>query len=308
MTNYWTEQEIQLLKLNYLNLTHTDLGEILGRSSAAVRNKCYDLKLRKLSFGRTEEEIEKIREHYVQCGEEGVDLESFVKKLNLTPCQVCEVARELGLTNQFRKKTYDWEESSRIGKARIKKYGHPQGMLGKTHSDENKRKTSVGTKAMWADPTSIFNSVEFKQRQSDEMIRRHKEGILGNNNTYSRCKRGKREDLNNVFFRSSWEANYARYLNWLISLKEIQKWEYEVDRFEFHKIKRGTRTYSPDFKVYLNDGSIEYHEVKGWLDLKSKTRLKRMKKYYPEVKIVYVGEKEYKEIAKAVKPFIENWE
>ena len=52
---------------------------------------------------------------------------------------------------------------------------------------------------------------------------------------------GKREDLNNLFVRSSWEANYARYLNWLVGLGEIKSWEYEPEEFEFKTIKKGNR-------------------------------------------------------------------
>ena len=34
-------------------------------------------------------------------------------------------------------------------------------------------------------------------------------------NPYSRTKSGKRKDLNNTYFRSSWEANIARFYNYL---------------------------------------------------------------------------------------------
>ena len=34
-------------------------------------------------------------------------------------------------------------------------------------------------------------------------------------NNYSRSKSGRRDDLGGLFVRSSWEANYARYLNFL---------------------------------------------------------------------------------------------
>ena len=104
----------------------------------------------------------------------------------------------------------------------------------------------------------------------------------GNSNKY---KGGKREDLGGLFVRSGWEANYARYLNWMKERGEIKDWKYEIERFEF-PIKRGTRSYTPDFKVWEKDGSVVYHEVKGWITQKGRTRLKRMSKYYPEIKIV----------------------
>ena len=127
------------------------------------------------------------------------------------------------------------------------------------------------------------------------------------NNNFSHIKGGKRSDLENRYFRSRWEANYARYLNFLKEQGEIIDWEYEPDTFFFEGIKRGTREYTPDFKITENDGSIVYHEVKGWLDKKSKTKLKRMKKYYPDIKVIVIGEDEYKAIKKYSR-LIKAWE
>jgi predicted nuclease of restriction endonuclease-like RecB superfamily len=119
---------------------------------------------------------------------------------------------------------------------------------------------------------------------------------------------GKRMNVDGIYFRSSWEANYSRYLNWLISVGEIAKWEFEPDTFEFFKIKKGNRFYVPDFKVTNNDGSIEYHEVKGWMDPRSKTKLDRMNRYYHDVKIVLIDADAYHAIAKQMRNLIPNWE
>src|SRR6185369_4619861 len=128
------------------------------------------------------------------------------------------------------------------------------------------------------------------------------------NKGVQRGKGGKREDLDNRYFRSSWEANYARYLNFLVKNKEIKKWEYEVDTFAFGTIKRGVRFYTPDFKVFNNDGSFIYHEVKGWMDAKSKTRAKRMTKYYPDVKVIIIGKDWFRANGKNLSSLITNWE
>jgi hypothetical protein len=117
---------------------------------------------------------------------------------------------------------------------------------------------------------------------------------------------GTRADLGR-YFRSSWEANYARYLNWLIKVGEIVSWTYEPDTFEF-PVKRGNRFYVPDFKLVNRNGSIEYHEVKGWMDPQSATKLKRMAKYYPAVKIVLIDKEQYTAIARQVSRMIPNWE
>jgi endogenous inhibitor of DNA gyrase (YacG/DUF329 family) len=103
-----------------------------------------------------------------------------------------------------------------------------------------------------------------------------------------------------MFFRSKWEVNYAFYLNFLVRQKQIKKWEYEADVFVFEKIQFGTRSYRPDFKVTRIDGEIEYHEVKGWMTPKSKTQIKRMGIYFPEVNLIVVSRKEYGVICKQV--------
>lgn len=126
--------------------------------------------------------------------------------------------------------------------------------------------------------------------------------------THSWGNGGKRADLDNQYFRSSWEANYARYLNWLIAQRQIVRWEYEVDTFEFHKIKRGTRFYTPDFKIHNLNGSIEYHEIKGYMDKRSAIKLRRMAKYYPAIKVVLIDSDAYKALAKTARHLVDIWE
>ena len=110
------------------------------------------------------------------------------------------------------------------------------------------------------------------------------------------------------YYRSRWEANYARYLDEQKKDGYIQKWEHEPETFWFLEIKRGTRSYLPDFRVTNNDGTIEYHEVKGWLTPKCKTKLKRMKKYHPDIKIILIDKKPYTIIERKHKRNIAEWE
>jgi hypothetical protein len=123
---------------------------------------------------------------------------------------------------------------------------------------------------------------------------------------YSRGKGGTREDLG-IYVRSSWEANYARYLNWLVSNKQIKCWEYEPKTFEF-PVKRGTRFYTPDFLVTENNGVQAFYEVKGWMDAKSATQIKRMGLYHPEVKLHLIQNKEMRELNRKVGGLIPHWE
>lgn len=122
-----------------------------------------------------------------------------------------------------------------------------------------------------------------------------------------RHKSGMREDIG-IYVRSRWEANYARYLNILKENGDIKDWKYEQDTFIFDEIKRGTRSYTPDFKIINNDSIIEYHEIKGYMDDKSRIKLKRMEKYYPNIKVIVIDGDAYYKLAKTIKPMIQLWE
>ncbi len=123
-------------------------------------------------------------------------------------------------------------------------------------------------------------------------------------------KGGKRDDLGGIYFRSKWESNYARLLNFFIENSgDITRWEYEPDTFEFKNIKRGTRFYTPDFKVFFNDGHMEYHEVKGWDYPKGITQRKRFAKYFPHLKLMLMNSDYFKAIRKqGIDKLIPNWE
>lgn len=112
------------------------------------------------------------------------------------------------------------------------------------------------------------------------------------------------------YFRSKWEANYSRFLQFYVEQKLIKSWQHEPrsDVFWFKGIKRGVVSYLPDFKVTLLDDSIQYHEVKGYMDAKSATKIKRMAKYYPDVKLRVIDKEWFKKNNKTMKSIIKDWE
>lgn len=325
--NKWDKKSIDKLKEMYENkIPCEEIAKKLGRTIKAVRNKAYKMNITNTENRYTDEEINFLKNNY-----HSYNLKEISKKLNKNKSNVCRKVKELGLdrTNlkvypHLRKTkknelgnyvSIDWVRKSKeeiglqrseIMKKHIKKYGHCRGMLGKTHSIEEREKMRKRAKKLWKDPNSTFNSEEFRQLKSDIAFKNALKSKKENN--YSRSVSGKRPDLNNQFFRSKWEANYARFLNLLIKQNKIYKWEYEVDTFIFSEIKKGIRSYTPDFKIWETKESIPYYvEIKGWLDNKSKTKLKRMEKYYPSIKIVMFMEKEYKEL-KLISHFIKGWE
>jgi len=89
---------------------------------------------------------------------------------------------------------------------------------------------------------------------------------------YQYTRTGYRKDID-MNVRSSWEANFVR----ILKLYKID-FKFEPTVFPF-PIKRGTRAYTPDFLLTRNN---EWIEIKGYLDDKSKLKLKRFKRYYPD--------------------------
>lgn len=97
-----------------------------------------------------------------------------------------------------------------------------------------------------------------------------------------RSKIGKRADCENKFFRSGWEANCYRLFR---TMDEIKKIEYEPQDFTFWQfgIKKGTVTYTPDFRLTYKSGEVVWVEVKGgFMKPTDKTKIRRFKKYYPQ--------------------------
>ena len=111
---------------------------------------------------------------------------------------------------------------------------------------------------------------------------------------YNSEKGWKKIDDKEYYFKSKWEYQYARFLQAAKRRGGIFDWLYEPQIFYFLQIKRGTRSYTPDFKVIFLDGTHCWIEVKGYMDAKSKTKLNRFKKYYPEEKISVVDSTYFK--------------
>lgn len=126
-----------------------------------------------------------------------------------------------------------------------------------------------------------------------------------------------------IKFRSKMEANYAAYLEWLLSIKQIAGWDYEPMTFWFTPgslgaaaqglagVRRGVTSCKLDFRVRtrgpLPKGDKEWHEVKGWFDPRSRTVLKRMKLYYPEEKVIVIDSKQIAALRRQVGAVVPGW-
>jgi len=247
----------------------------------------------------TDEQIKELIKTYLMNKDSPIDLESLAKRLGKLESNICRKARSIGLkTNRGRKVS---EKQRKIRSENMKKWikenGHPRGNY-------------KGGKQL---KTCLYCGKNFKvfpgskQKYCSKSCTHHHPQSQKNQG-YS--KSGKRKDLNNQYFRSRYEANYARYLNFAIKNDgEIERWEFESETFEFKNIKRGTRFYTPDFKVYFKDGRIEYHEVKGWDYPKGITARKRFSKYYPELKLVLISKEWFAGVKRhGMDKLIPGWE
>ena len=192
------------------------------------------------------------------------------------------------------KRLNDWRE----------KNGHPKGATGMKHSVENKREQSKRTKAMWENMDDVT-----REKYSIRASNLARSTNTQKNRNKASWKAGWRDiGGRKIYARSAWEANYARVLNEQEKLGKIYCWEHEADVFWFDGIKRGVMSYLPDFKVTTIDGSVEYHEVKGWMDSRSKTTIKRMGIYHKNIKLLVIEKKEYLKIRGEWRYRINDWE
>jgi hypothetical protein len=110
---------------------------------------------------------------------------------------------------------------------------------------------------------------------------------------YTSAKGGTRPDLG-MYFRSNWEANFARIQN----LLGVQ-WQYEVESFQL----TDTLSYTPDFKV-----GDEYYELKGRMDQGDLDKIAKFREQHSELILHVIGPEEYNKLRAEFKSKIPNWE
>jgi len=161
----------------------------------------------------------------------------------------------------------------------LKKYGE-------THHMKIKKYKDLFSKIF----TGRSFSIETRKKMSQSSRKRMK-----NQGLYSNADGGKRKDLN-CYFRSRWEANYARMLNFLnIS------WEFEPRFFDIAE----TETYTPDF--FIENYNI-FVEIKGIMNENTMRKFNMFVQKFPDIQIIFIGLKEYRNIDYSFKNIIPNWE
>jgi len=192
------------------------------------------------------------------------------------------------------------------------------------NTDEHRKKTSEITKKGWADGTipqkiketflrkygvdhwtktdeaknflsSINKGREFSKNTRAKMSISASKRVRNKRETlYTSAKGGKRGDLGETYFRSCWEANFARILNY-----DGRSWEYEPESFIF---SNGS-TYTPDF---LCEGI--YYEIKGRMSKTCEKKLSLMKIEYPNTRIEIIDHAKYVDLRVRYKSLLAYWE
>jgi len=316
----WSAAEDAFLEGNHGAMSVQQIADAMGRTHSSIRARITVKGLAKKVLWTPEEEAVVVAA-YTAAGAAGfVDLAALAAGLGRSKANVCRKANKMGLgTNPSRLKAasrksrrkfatdaeYRQSVSERM-RLHIATHGHPRGMLGKKHTQAALEVISASSIARWA---GLSEDEKAEHTMKAVKAKRAGHGALAPTVARGSWKAGWREiGGKRKYYRSRWEANYARYLEWLKVGGHIAEWQHEPETFWFEAIKRGVRSYLPDFRVWENDGSSCLHEVKGWMDSRSKTTLARMAKYHPTEKIILIDGKQYRAIRLKVMRLIPEWE
>lgn len=285
----WTAKQDEILLANYHSKTRAQIGELVGKSPTAVRARCEKLGLNTKNRRWTKAEVKTLEAAYMK--EAPLDLRGLAVKMNRGNAEISSKAQKLGLVAS-RHVMLRQRGLTRTGTAKRVRNTHQVAAVLRSRSLTEEERKRIGRKAA-ATRIKKYGTAAFSPAGEKQ---------------YSAAKDGRRSDLGDVYWRSSWEANYARYLNVLKSRGILDSWEYESQRFVFKDSGDGIRSYRPDFKVKYTDGCEEFHEVKGWINTRSEAIAAKMSREYPDVVIKTIGPEQYHAIAKEFQGEISSWE
>ena len=152
---------------------------------------------------------------------------------------------------------------------------------GRRHSAVAKEKMREAALARWQEP-------EFQRMMSLKLgAGRH-------------TRRGYREDLG-FYARSSWEANFARILNFL-----EEEFYYEPKRFVIRGLhEKVVATYLSDFYLVRLD---QYVDIKGFWDENSRAKITMFRNAFPDIKFDVVDSQSYRKMESKFSGLVPNWE
>lgn len=230
----------------------------------------------------------------ISCSNEASWKNSLIRKRRIEGISRTSKGRKSVQKGKTWEEFYGVERAKKM-KEKIPKKGHPCWCKGLTKEIDQRIKSS------WR--KGLTKETDERVRLSGKKLslkvrgrKNHNFGKLSPH--YEGDGQGSRKDLNNQFFRSRWEANFARILNyWNIP------WEYETTRFDL-----GECTYCPDFKIF--DSKIGYYfvEVIGFFDDIHKKKIKLFLEKYPQEKLQLITKIEYSDLRNCFSNKIQGWE
>lgn len=194
----------------------------------------------------------------------------------------------------------------RIAEAARKRFaegGHPRGALGHKHTAEASAVMSAKGRARAA-----AMQPDERRRLTERQVQGKRDKGIPIASPRGSWKAAWRDvGAQRCYFRSRWEANYARHLEALREAGHVIAWEHEPRAFAFAGLESGPVSYLPDFRVVLASGQTEWHEVKGWMDDRSRQAIALMAQQYPAERLVVIDGKQYRQIEAASK-HLPGWE
>lgn len=290
----WTDEELQILREQYPQIGLRATAFLLGCKQDRVRSKASSLGIKQDRSSRFFKQWQR-KAARGKVGKKRPDHSAAMKAAYANG----DLPHLEKLSEYRRKLLHDGAREHR------KRFGHPRGASGMKHTAQARAEISKRSKDAWNKRTPIQRMDMVKKM----MVSRVRNGTVAPNKKRGSWKASWRV-IGGIrkFYRSRWEANYARFLEWRKQRGEVAVWLHEPETFWFDGVKRGCVSYLPDFKVTLPNGDIEFHEVKGWMDPASKTKIKRMKKYHPSVVLIVIDSKSYQKLERLMQKTVPEWE
>lgn len=184
-----------------------------------------------------------------------------------------------------------------VRKSKVHGKNISKGRKGMVFSEEHCRRIGLSSAKRWEEE-------EYREKTKQSHISDPKcsccicrilrgEGVVGAGTGIG----GVRPDLNQ-YFRSRWEANVARILNY-----EELVWKYEHKSFLLIRSNGTKVTYRPDFNV---EGV--WWEVKGYMRPEDREKIELFKQQYCEESFILVDAIKYNQLKSRYKKLIPNWE
>ncbi|WP_040263705.1 DUF1064 domain-containing protein [Pseudomonas massiliensis] len=296
--------------------SQAEIAVASGRTAGSVKNRAWRLGLLE-SRAWTPEQEQLLRQAWaagsivdVAAVSAAIGKSKFAVYIRASRLGLGDYSRPIVEERKVRTKMFEDAEERRahlsaVRKRLVAERGHPRHMAGKKHTD--------ATKALLSQASIRANAAKTPEQKMAAVMKAAKTRVANGTHIRPRpnasWKAGWRE-IGGVrkYYRSKWEANYAHYLEWLKQQGQIASWAHEPKTFWFEGVKRGCVSYLPDFLVIENDGREAFHEVKGWMDARSATKIKRMAKYHPDVTLIVIDSSAYGKLKTKVSRIVPGWE